>query len=109
MDKVPPLLEAMKRDHVELDVITYSTLIKGYCHAGDVDKAFKVLSEMKSDGKLAPDEILYNSLLDGCAKQNRVDDAVRVLEDMTDSGVVASNFTMSIMVKLMGRARRLGE
>merc|ERR550514_1626501 len=109
MDKVPPLLEEMKRDHVELDVITYSTLVKGYCHAGDVDKAFKVLDEMKSDGKLSPDEILYNSLLDGCAKQCRVDDAVRLLEDMRDCGVVPSNFTLSIMVKLMGRARRLDE
>merc|ERR550514_432654 len=109
MDKVPPLLEDMKRDHVELDVITYSTLVKGYCNAGDVDKAFKVLAEMKGDGKLAPDEILYNSLLDGCAKQNRVDDAVRLLSDMHESGVVPSNFTLSIMVKLMGRAKRLGE
>merc|ERR1719463_260892 len=109
MDKVPQLLEEMKRDHVELDVITYSTLVKGYCHAGDVDKAFKVLDEMKSDGKLSPDEILYNSLLDGCAKQCRVDDAVRLLEDMRDCGVVPSNFTLSIMVKLMGRARRLDE
>merc|ERR1719316_1355618 len=109
MDKVPPLLEEMKRDRVELDVITYSTLVKGYCHAGDVDKAFKVLAEMKSDGKLSPDEILYNSLLDGCAKQNRVDDAVRLLEDMRGCGVVPSNFTLSIMVKLMGRARRLEE
>merc|ERR1719487_1413933 len=109
MDRVPQLLEEMRRDHVELDVITYSTLIKGYCHAGDVDKAFKVLDEMKSDGKLSPDEILYNSLLDGCAKQSRVDDAVRLLEDMRDCGVVPSNFTLSIMVKLMGWARRLEE
>merc|ERR1719502_1821210 len=109
MDRVSQLLEEMKRDHVELDVITYSTLVKGYCHAGDVDKAFKVLAEMKGDGKLAPDEILFNSLLDGCAKQNRVDDAVRLLEDMRESGVVPSNYTLSIMVKLMGRAKRLGE
>merc|ERR550514_1783909 len=100
MDKVPPLLEEMQRDHVEPDVITYSTLVKGYCNAGDVDKAFKVLAEMKCDGKLTPGEILYNSLLDGCAKQNRVDDAVRLLKDMRESGVVPSNFTMSIMGKL---------
>jgi len=109
MDKVPLLLEEMKRDRVELDVITYSTLVKGYCHAGDVDKAFKVLAEMKSDGKLAPDEILYNSLLDGCAKQSRVDDAVRLLDDMRECGVSPSNFTLSIMVKLLGRAKRLDE
>merc|ERR1719335_996497 len=88
MDKVPQLLEEMKQDHVELDVITYSTLVKGYCHSGDVDKAFQVLDEMKSDGKLSPDEILYISLLDGCAKQSRVEDAIRLLGDMRDCAVV---------------------
>merc|ERR1719316_680521 len=109
MDRVPAVLEEMKQGQVEPDVITYSTLVKGYCLAGDVDRAFKVLAEMKADGKYAPDEILYNSLLDGCAKQNRVDDALRLLEDMLTSGITPSNFTMSIMVKLLGRAKRLEE
>merc|ERR1719421_2479164 len=109
MDRVPALLEEMKRGQVEPDIITYSTLVKGYCLAGDVDRAFKVLAGMKAEGKFSPDEILYNSLLDGCAKQNRVDDALRLLDDMKLSGCVPSNYTLSIMVKLLGRARRLDE
>jgi len=111
MDRVPQLLEDMKeaRPRVEPDVITYSTIVKGYCMSGDVDKAFQVLQEMKRDGKHAPDEILYNSLLDGCAKQHRLDDALTLLDDMQDSGVVPSNFTLSIMVKLLGRSRRLNQ
>merc|ERR1719428_2576737 len=109
MDKVPALLEEMKQGHVEPDVITYSTLVKGYCLAGDVDRAFAVLDDMKADGKFSPDEILYNSLLDGCAKQGRVDEALRLLDDMKANGCVPSNYTLSIMVKLLGRARRLDE
>merc|ERR1719231_847364 len=109
VDRVPPLLEEMKKASVEPDVITYSTLVKGYCLAGDVDRAFKVLTEMKTDGKFSADEILYNSLLDGCAKQGRVDDALELLDDMRSSGCVSSNYTLSIMVKLLGRARRLDE
>merc|ERR1719428_1261313 len=109
MDKVPALLEEMKQGHVEPDVITYSTLVKGYCLAGDVDRAFAVLDEMKVDGKFSPDEILYNSLLDGCAKQGRVDEALRLLDDMKANGCVPSNYTLSIMVKLLGRARRLDD
>jgi pentatricopeptide repeat protein len=64
---------------------------------------------MKRDSKFAPDEILYNSLLDGCAKQHRVDEALNLLEDMKASGTAPSNYTLSILVKLMGRARRLGQ
>jgi len=107
MDRVPQILEDMKTSTVEPDIITYSTIVKGYCQAGDVDRAFQVLEEMKSDNRFAPDEILYNSLLDGCAKQHRVDEALSLLEDMKASGTAPSNYTLSILVKLMGRARRI--
>merc|ERR1719230_1719573 len=62
---------------------------------------------MKRDGKFAPDEIMYNSILDGCAKQHRVEEALRVLDEMKSTGVVPSNYTLSILVKLLGHARRL--
>jgi pentatricopeptide repeat protein len=109
MDRVPQILEDMKACNVEPDIITYSTIVKGYCQSGDVDRAFQVLDDMKGDGKYAPDEILYNSLLDGCAKQHRVDEALRLLADMKASGTAPSNYTLSILVKLMGRSRRLDE
>jgi len=109
MDRVPALLEEMKVTHVEPDIITYSTLVKGYCLSGDVDRAFQVLQEMKKDGKYAADEILYNSLLDGCAKQHRVEEAIQLLDEMRTNGVSPSNYTLSILVKLLGRARRLNE
>merc|ERR1719393_430963 len=109
MDRVSQILEDMKSSTVEPDIITYSTIVKGYCQSGDVDRAFKVLEDMKRDSKFAPDEILYNSLLDGCAKQHRVDEALRLLADMKARGTAPSNYTLSILVKLMGRARRLDE
>merc|ERR1719298_316743 len=109
MDRVSQILEDMKACNVEPDIITYSTIVKGYCQSGDVDRAFKVLEDMKRDSKFAPDEILYNSLLDGCAKQHRVEEALRLLDDMKASGVAPSNYTLSILVKLLGRARRLNQ
>merc|ERR550514_1900105 len=99
----------MRSSAVEPDIITYSTIVKGYCQSGDVDRAFQVLEEMKRDSKFAPDEILYNSLLDGCAKQHRVDEALSLLADMKASGTAPSNYTLSIPVKLMGRSRRLNQ
>ncbi|CAK0789789.1 unnamed protein product [Prorocentrum cordatum] len=107
MSRAPSLLEDMKGSCVEPDIITYSTIVKGYCLEGDVDRAFHVLEDMKSDGKFAADEIMYNSILDGCAKQHRVDDALRILEEMKTAGVGPSNYTLSILVKLLGHARRL--
>jgi len=83
--------------------------VKGYCAEGDVDRAFHILEEMKQDNKFAPDEIMYNSILDGCAKQHRVEDALRMLDEMKSNGVIPSNYTLSILVKLLGHARRLNQ
>lgn len=111
MHRVPKLLEDMKAatPPVEPDIVTYSTMVKGFCASGDLDKGLQLLKEMELDGKFAPDEVMYNSLLDGCARQHRLDDALKLLDNMRDSGVTPSNYTLSIMVKLLGRARRLNQ
>merc|ERR1719353_1162703 len=109
MDRADELFREMVASGVSPDVITYSTLVKGYCQAGDIDQGFQVLKEMVANGVHEPDEILYNSLLDGCAKQHRVDDALKLVEDMHKNNVRPSNFTLSILVKLLGRSRRLNQ
>lgn len=111
MHEVPQLLEDMRDSNppVQPDIVTYSTIVKGYCMAGEVDKAFALLREMRKCNAVTPDEVLYNSLLDGCAKQSRVDEALTLLEEMKTQGVVPSNYTLSILCKLLGRARRLDQ
>merc|ERR1719247_1226324 len=109
MARCDELFKDMQAVGVQPDIITFSTLVKGYCMDGDIDKGFAVLKDMTSRGKHEPDEILYNSLLDGCAKQHRVDDALGLIESMAKHHVRPSNFTLSILVKLLGRARRLNQ
>merc|ERR1740117_1448697 len=89
------------------NLITYSTMLKGHCQSGNIQTGFQILAEMKRDARLRPDEIMYNSLLDGCAQNNLVDEGLRLLEEMQAEHVYPSNFTLSVLVKLMSRARRL--
>jgi pentatricopeptide repeat protein len=111
MQRVPALLEDMKAatPPVEPDIVTYSTIVKGFCNVGNLDRALKVLEDMKAGGKHAPDEVLYNSLLAGCAKEHRPDEAVKLLNDMKKFNVAPSNYTLSMLVKLMGRCRRINQ
>merc|ERR1719191_1653739 len=109
MARCDELFKDMQAVGVQPDIITFSTLVKGYCMDGDIDKGFAVLKDMTSRDRHEPDEILYNSLLDGCAKQHRVDDALGLIESMAKNNVRPSNFTLSILVKLLGRARRLNQ
>jgi pentatricopeptide repeat protein len=111
MQCVPALLEDMKAatPPVEPDIVTYSTIVKGFCNAGNLDRALKVLDDMKASGKHSPDEVMYNSLLGGCAKEHRPDEALQLLNDMRKYNVAPSNYTLSMLVKLMGRCRRINQ
>merc|ERR1719327_98370 len=109
MQRAEQVLKAMRAASVRPDIISYSTIVKGYCLQGDVDKALVVLKEMRADKTTKPDEITYNSFLDGCAKQHRVDEALTALDEMQSAGVNPSNYTLSILVKLLGRVRRLNQ
>merc|ERR1719359_2119401 len=109
MCRAEHVLKAMRAASVQPDIISYSTMVKGHCLEGDIDKALVVLKEMRADKMLEPDEIMYNSFLDGCAKQHRVDEALAALEEMQAAGVSPSNYTLSILVKLLGRVRRLNQ
>jgi pentatricopeptide repeat protein len=109
MESVPKILQSMKKRCVRPNLITYSTMVKGHCQSGDVRIAFELVEEMKQDSKLKPDEIMYNSLLDGCARNNMYEEGLRVLQEMQDEGVQLSNFTLSVLVKLMNRAYRVDQ
>jgi pentatricopeptide repeat protein len=53
------------------DLITFSTMIKGYCKGRQIEKALSLLQDMEK-AQIKPDEVLYNSLLDGCCKSDQV-------------------------------------
>jgi len=106
MDAVPELLTSMKSRGLVSNLITYSTTIKGFCQRGEIQAAFSVLDEMRRVTSLKPDEIVYNTLLDGCAQGGLVSEGERLLEDMQKEGIVPSSYTLTVLVKLMGQARR---
>merc|ERR1719171_2178838 len=107
MDLVASIEEDMRSNSIKPNVITYSTMMKGYCQMGDIQTGFAILKRMKEEGCARPDEIMYNSLLDGCAQNHLVDEGCALLQEMQRDGVKPSNYTLSILVKMMSRARRL--
>jgi len=107
MDHIAKIEQDIKENGVEPNVITYSTMLKGHCQNGNMQAGFAILEKMKEEPKLKPDEIVYNSLLDGCAQNSLIDEGLRLFDEMQQQGVNPSNFTLSILVKLMNRARNL--
>jgi len=88
---------------LEPDLITFSTLLKGYCHSGDLDKALQLAECIKQRG-LRCDELVYNTLMDGCVKANDVTAGVGLFEEMVNCGMRPSAITHSILTRLYQRA-----
>jgi pentatricopeptide repeat protein len=109
MDSLPRLLQDMRKQSIKPNLISFSTMIKGHCQNGDIQAAFALVEQMKNETSLKPDEIMYNSLLDGCAQHNLIDEALTLLKEMQAEGVQPSNFTLSVLVKVMNRGRRVDQ
>ncbi|CAE8704838.1 unnamed protein product [Polarella glacialis] len=107
MEDVAEILLAMKQAGIKANLVTYSTMLKGHCQSGNLRAGFDLVQEMRTVAGIKPDEIMYNSLLDGCAQNNLPDEGLKVLQEMQADNVKPSNFTLSVLVKLMSRARRL--
>jgi pentatricopeptide repeat protein len=85
------------------DLITYSTILKGYCRIGDLDKALQVAESINSGG-LRCDELVYNTLIDGCVRANDLSAGIGLFAEMTHSGMIPSTITHSILMRLYQRS-----
>ena len=81
------------------DLITYSTMIKGFCKQKDIKKGYEFLMLMQSSN-IIPDEALINLLLESCYINNEVDIGVKIFELMISLKIRASNITYGIMIKV---------
>merc|ERR1719331_2141959 len=90
-----------------MGIVTYSAILKGYCQENHLEQAFELMNGMVQTTKFKPDEIMYNTLLDGCARQGLYDRGMTVLAEMRADNINPSNFTLSLLVKLCSRSKRL--
>jgi len=88
---------------LEPDLITFSTVLKGYCHNGELDKALQMAENIKMRG-LKCDELVYNTLMDGCVKAGDVTAGLGLFEEMVQVGLKPSAITHSILARLYQRA-----
>jgi pentatricopeptide repeat protein len=103
---VPDLVAQMQQQGIAPNLITFSTMLKGFSQRGDMHRAFAVLDEMRQTTQLKPDEIMYNTLLDGCAQHGLASEGEKLLADMEKEGIAPGAYTLAVMAKLLGNAKR---
>lgn len=79
------LLMQLPNSGVAPDVITYNTLINGYCKGRNIDGAFKLFKDMQWKG-ITPNSVTYGTLIDGLRRVEREEDAFVVFNQMVKNG-----------------------
>jgi len=102
MDQATLLWERMGDLGINPDLVSFSTLVKGYCVKGDLPNALTMFGQLRRRG-LRPDPVLFHSILDCCASKQMTELAEQVVRDMLEEGHEPTSITLSILVKLYGR------
>jgi len=83
---------------IAADIITYNTLLKGYCQAGDIDGAKLLMREMEAGG-LHPNDVTYNCLINASVTFGSFEQAWEVIDTMKKNNVAPDHYTIAIMMK----------
>mmetsp|Transcript_89631 Transcript_89631/g.159154 ORF Transcript_89631/g.159154 Transcript_89631/m.159154 type:complete len:1023 (-) Transcript_89631:143-3211(-) len=87
-----------------VDIITYNTLLKGFCSKGDFSGAKKVLQEIQDAG-MKPNDVSYNSLINTAVSSGKFDQAWDIVSEMEKKGIDPDRYTISIMLKSLKKVR----
>jgi pentatricopeptide repeat protein len=85
------------------DLITYSTVIKGYAKVRDSSKVLDIFYYLCGRDDLQLDEIIYCSVLDALLKTERVSEALKIYEQMKTGGITRTNASYSIIIKIFSK------
>jgi pentatricopeptide repeat protein len=73
------VFDSMAVAGIKPNVVTYTTLLKGYCDAGQIETAGALLGKMlKSKPKVVPNLRTVNTYLRGCLRVGAVESAEQV-------------------------------
>ena len=89
-------------ENLKLDIVTFSTLIKGELHRHNFGNARSLMNKMMEFDYIKLDCILLNTLLDGCEKCNCYHEALDIFYLFKKKNVEVNMMTYSILLKILG-------
>jgi len=96
-----------KEDAPMPDLITYSTVVKGYSRIKDFNKVLDFYYFLKGHDEIILDEVIFNSILDGLLKSEQYEEALKIYEDMKKQEIKRSNATFSILIKIFSKMNKV--
>ncbi|CAN7035600.1 unnamed protein product [Brassica rapa subsp. trilocularis] len=119
-DEALSLFNEMEREGIKADVITYNSLIGGFCNAGRWDDGAQLLRDMITRN-ITPNVVTFSALIDCFVKEGklkeakelynemakRVDDGMKLFREISLRGLVANTVTYSTLIQGFCEAGKL--
>ena len=90
------------------DLVSYSTIIKGFCGASRKTEAFELLQKMFESG-VESDISVVNLFLDSCATQQDFNFAIKAYQYFMTKRISPNEITFGVMIKVYGFAHEVGK
>ena len=107
VESMEQVRQRMRQAGCQPSLVTYSTLIKGYARARQMDRARAIAEEALSRRDLQPDVRLFNTLIHGYVSCLHWEAAIGVLDEMVTRGVPPNPHTYTQVLKVCVRTGRL--
>ncbi|XP_074358560.1 uncharacterized protein LOC141697905 [Apium graveolens] len=93
------------KDKFEADVIVYTSLVNGWCRAGDISQAERIFREMKEIG-IQPNVYTYTIVIDALCRCGQITRAHDVFAEMIDAGCNPNAITFNNLMRVHVKAGR---
>ncbi|KAG7971581.1 hypothetical protein I3843_07G142100 [Carya illinoinensis] len=93
------------KDRFEPDVVVYTSLVHGWCRAGNISEAERVFGEMKM-AEIKPNVYTYSIVIDALCRCGQVTRAYDVFAEMIDTGCSPNSITFNNLMRVHVKAGR---
>lgn len=93
------------KQRFELDVVIYTSLVLGWCRAGNIPEAERVFGEMKNVG-IKPNVYTYSIVIDALCRVGQITRAHDVFAEMIDAGCAPNSITFNNLMRVHVKAGR---
>ncbi|XP_068645765.1 pentatricopeptide repeat-containing protein At1g20300, mitochondrial [Aristolochia californica] len=87
------------------DVVVYSSLVHGWCRAGNIPEAESVFTKMKEEG-IKPNVYTYSCVIDALCRSEQINRAHDVFAEMIDTGCAPNAATFNNLMRVHVKAGR---
>lgn len=92
------IFQDLRNSDVHMNVVHYTTFMKGLASAGQLQDATEVLEDMLRSSDTKPDLVTYSTLIKAHSDHGKVMDAIKVLKRMLDQGIFADAVVFNIVL-----------